>query len=76
MESVRITDPGIRFGILQIGVGSSKKEVMLAYGLKETLSNEEENEYAVQMVFIQHHSILMKMTEYIKLHVEQEYSSF
>ena len=48
MESVRITDPGIRFGILQIGVGSSKKEVMLAYGLKETLSNEEENEYAVQ----------------------------
>ena len=48
MESVRITDPGIRFGILQIGVGSSKKEVMLAYGLKKTLSNEEENEYAVQ----------------------------
>ena len=48
MESVRITDPDIRFGILQIGVGSSKKEVMLAYGLKETLSNEEENEYAVQ----------------------------
>ena len=48
MESVRITDPDIRFGILQIGVGSSKKEVMLAYGLKKTLSNEEENEYAVQ----------------------------
>ena len=48
MESVRITDPGIRFGILQIGVGSSKKEVMLAYVLKKTLSNEEENEYAVQ----------------------------
>ena len=47
-ESVRITDPDIRFGILQIGVGSSKKEVMLAYGLKKTLSNEEENEYAVQ----------------------------
>ena len=47
-ESVRITDPGIRFGILQIGVGSSKKEVMLAYGLSKTLSNEEENEYAVQ----------------------------
>ena len=47
-ESVRITDPDIRFGILQIGVGSSKKEVMLAYGLKKTLSNEEENEYVVQ----------------------------
>ena len=34
-ESVRITDPDIRFGILQIGVGSSKKEVMLEYGLKK-----------------------------------------
>lgn len=75
-ESVRITDPDIRFGILQIGVGSSKKEVMLAYGLKETLSNEEKMNMRFKMVFIQHHSILMKMTEYIKLHVEQEYSSF
>ena len=28
-----------------------------------------------KMVFIQHHSILMKMTEYIKLHAEQEYSA-
>ena len=33
---------------MKIGVGSPKWEVMLAYGLKETLSNEEENEYAVQ----------------------------
>ncbi len=44
---------------------------MLAYGLKKTLSNEEEKmNMQFKMVFIQHHSILMKMTEYIKLHVE------
>ena len=28
-----------------------------------------------KMVFIQRHSILMKMTEYIKLHVEGGYSA-
>ena len=47
-ESARITDPDIRFGILRIGVGSSKTEVMLAFGLKKKLINEFENEYAVQ----------------------------
>lgn len=35
MESVRITDPGIRFGILQIGVGSSKKRSYAGIWIKE-----------------------------------------
>ena len=30
-ESARITDPNIRFGILRIGIGSSRTEVMLAF---------------------------------------------
>ena len=47
-ESARITDPDILFGILRIGVGSSKTEVMLAFGLKKRLINECENEYSVQ----------------------------
>ena len=42
-ESARITDPDIRFGILRIGVGSSKTEVMLAFGLKKKLIDEPEN---------------------------------
>ena len=32
--SARITDPNIRFGILKIGVGSPRWEVMLAYGFE------------------------------------------
>ena len=46
--SARITDPNIRFGILKIGVGSPRWEVMLAYGLKAPLENDEKNQYNVQ----------------------------
>lgn len=47
-ESARITSPNIRFGILKIGVGSPKWEVMLAYGLKKPLKNDKKNQYSVQ----------------------------
>ena len=47
-ESARITDPNIRFGVLRIGVGSSKREVMLAFGLKDKLLNEKEDVYGFQ----------------------------
>ena len=47
-ESARITSPNIRFGILKIGVGSPKWEVMLAYGLKTRLKNDEKDQYSVQ----------------------------
>ena len=47
-ESARITDPNIRFGVLRIGIGSSRTEVMLAFGLKKQLINEVENEYSAQ----------------------------
>lgn len=46
--SARITDPNIRFGILKIGVGSPRWEVMLAYGLKKPLKNDKKNQYSVQ----------------------------
>lgn len=47
-DSIRVTDPNIRFGILKIGVGSTRREVMLAYGLKKTLKNDKGNAYSVQ----------------------------
>lgn len=47
-DSIRITDPDIHFGILQIGVGSTRREVMLAYGLKKSLKNEKNDAYSVQ----------------------------
>ena len=47
-ESARIISPNIRFGILKIGVGSPKWEVMLAYGLKKPLKNDKKNQYSVQ----------------------------
>ena len=47
-DSARITDPNIRFGILKIGVGSPRWEVMLAYGLKKPLKNIRDNQYSVQ----------------------------
>lgn len=47
-DSARIIDPNIRFGILKIGVGSPRWEVMLAYGLKAPLENDEKNQYNVQ----------------------------
>lgn len=47
-ESARITDPDIRFGILRIGVGSSRREVMLAFGLKDRFIPESDDAYGFQ----------------------------
>ena len=47
-DSIRVTDPNIRFGILKIGVGSTRREVMLAYGIKKKLKNDKGNAYSVQ----------------------------